>query len=70
MKKVGERTRKLGGTPVLVTSMERKGGLTGNASSWAIRRAVRDVAQEEACALIDLNAMSRVFYEPSANNAR
>jgi lysophospholipase L1-like esterase len=61
LKQVVERTRKLGGTPVLVTSMERKGGLEQN-TLQGYPQAARDVAREEGCALIDLNAMSKVFY--------
>lgn len=61
LKRVVERTRKLGGTPVLVTSMERKNGLTQD-TLMGYPQAVRDVAREEGCALIDLNAMSKTFY--------
>jgi lysophospholipase L1-like esterase len=62
LKKVVERTRSLGGTPVLVTSMERKNGLEGP-TLMGYPDAVREVAKEENCALIDLNAMSLVFYK-------
>jgi lysophospholipase L1-like esterase len=62
LKQVVERTRSLGGTPVLVTSMERKSGLTQN-TLMGYPQAVRDVAAAENCALIDLNAMSKVFYQ-------
>ena len=61
LKTVLERTRKLGGTPVLVTSMERKGGLDHDTLA-GYPDAVRAVAKAEGCALIDLQAMSRVFY--------
>jgi lysophospholipase L1-like esterase len=61
LKLVVERTRSLGGTPVLVTSMERKAGLEGP-TLMGYPQTVRDVAREEHCALIDLNAMSLVFY--------
>lgn len=62
LKKMGERTRSLGGTPVLVTSMERKAGVETNTLA-GYPDAVREVAKEENCALIDLNAMSKVFYK-------
>jgi lysophospholipase L1-like esterase len=62
LKKVVERTRTLGGTPVLVTSMERKNGVE-NDTLAGYPDAVREVAKEENCALIDLNAMSRIFYK-------
>ncbi|HEX9045556.1 MAG TPA: rhamnogalacturonan acetylesterase, partial [Verrucomicrobiae bacterium] len=62
LKKVVERTRALDGTPVLVTSMERKGGLAGPTLN-GYPDAVRDVAKKENCAIIDLNAMSLVFYK-------
>ncbi len=56
------RTRKLGGTPVLVTSMERKAGIAQD-TLRGYPQAVREVAQAEHCALIDLNAMSKRFYQ-------
>jgi lysophospholipase L1-like esterase len=62
LKKVVERTRSLGGTPVLVTSMERKAGVNGP-TLMGYPDAVREVAKEENCALIDLNAMSLIFYK-------
>jgi lysophospholipase L1-like esterase len=61
LKKIVARTRSLGGTPVLVTSMERKGGVEQD-TLMGYPQTVRDVAKEENCALIDLNAMSRIFY--------
>jgi lysophospholipase L1-like esterase len=61
LKKIVARTRSLGGTPVLVTSMERKGGVDHDTLA-GYPQTVRDVAKEENCALIDLNAMSRIFY--------
>ncbi|HLX71777.1 MAG TPA: GDSL-type esterase/lipase family protein, partial [Verrucomicrobiae bacterium] len=61
LQKVVERTRSLGGTPVLVTSMERKAGIDGPTLK-GYPDAVREVAKQENCALIDLNAMSLVFY--------
>lgn len=62
MEEIVERTRKLGGTPVLVTSMERKAGVEKDTLA-GYPQTVRDVAKEENCALIDLNAMSREFYK-------
>jgi lysophospholipase L1-like esterase len=62
MNKVVERTRSLGGTPVLVTSMERKGGVEAPTLK-GYPDAVREAAKEENCALIDLNTMSLVFYK-------
>jgi hypothetical protein len=59
--KIVARTRELGGTPVLVTSMERKAGVTEDTLA-GYPQTVRDVAQAEHCALVDLNAMSRSFY--------
>lgn len=61
LKKIVARTRQLGGTPVLVTSMERKAGVEHD-TLMGYPQTVRDVAREEHCALIDLNAMSKVFY--------
>ena len=55
-------TRARGGTPVLVTSMERKNGVAQDTLA-GYPDAVRAVAKEENCALIDLNAMSRAFYQ-------
>jgi lysophospholipase L1-like esterase len=62
LEKIVARTRELGGTPVLVTSMERKAGVTQDTLA-GYPQTVRDVAQAEHCALVDLNAMSREFYQ-------
>ena len=62
LQKIIARTRELGGTPVLVTSMERKGGLAHDTLA-GYPQTVRDVARAENCALIDLHAMSKVFYK-------
>src|SRR5439155_18247136 len=56
------RTRELRGTPVLVTSMERKAGVEEDTLA-GYPDAGREVAKSENCALIDLNQMSRVFYK-------
>jgi lysophospholipase L1-like esterase len=61
LRQVVARTRSLGATPVLVTSMERKNGVEQN-TLMGYPQAVRDVAAAEHCALIDLNATSKVFY--------
>lgn len=60
--KIVAATRAKGGTPVLVTSMERKAGVERDTLA-GYPAAVREVAKEEHCALIDLNMMSRVFYK-------
>lgn len=62
LKEIVERTRSLGGTPVLVTSMERKAGVETNTLA-GYPDAVRGMAKEENCALIDLNAMSKILYQ-------
>ena len=62
LKKIVARTRALSGTPVLVTSMERKAGVEHD-TLMGYPQTVRDVAKEENVALIDLNAMSKVFYK-------
>lgn len=67
LKKVVERTRSLHGTPVLVTSMERKAGIE-SPTLKGYPEAMRDVAKEENCALIDLNAMSLAFYHALGTN--
>ncbi|MES2440005.1 MAG: rhamnogalacturonan acetylesterase [Verrucomicrobiota bacterium] len=50
-----------GGTPVLVTSMERKGGVEKDTLA-GYPDAVKRVAEKEKAALIDLYAMSRQLY--------
>jgi lysophospholipase L1-like esterase len=67
LKKIVARTRKLGGTPVLVTSMERKAGVEKD-TLGGYPQTVRDVAQEDGVALVDLNAMSRTFYRALGAN--
>ncbi|HEU6447594.1 MAG TPA: rhamnogalacturonan acetylesterase [Verrucomicrobiae bacterium] len=67
LKKIVARTRSLGGTPVLITSMERKAGIHGPTLK-GYPDAVREVAKEENCALIDLNQMSLVFYKALGDN--
>jgi lysophospholipase L1-like esterase len=62
LRKIIARTRSLGGIPVLITSVERKGG-TVKDTLGPYPEAVRTVAAEEKCSLIDLHAMSRIFYQ-------
>ena len=62
LKKIAARTREKGGTLVLITSMERKGGVERDTLA-GYPQTVRDVAKEEGVALIDLHAMSKVFYK-------
>ena len=59
---VVQRTKSLGGTPVLVTSMERKGGIEKD-TLGGYPDAVRGVAREEQCALVELHDMSRTLYK-------
>lgn len=56
-----ERTRQRGAQPLLITSMERKGGLK-EATLGGYPQVVRDVASEKQVPLIDLNAMSIELY--------
>jgi lysophospholipase L1-like esterase len=57
-----KQVRELGGTPVLITSMERKSGVK-NDTLGGYPDAVRSVAKEMDAALIDLHAMSRTLYQ-------
>jgi lysophospholipase L1-like esterase len=61
LESIVERTRKLGATPVLVTSMERKAGIDADTLA-GYPQTVRDVAREKRVALIDLHATSKVLY--------
>jgi lysophospholipase L1-like esterase len=54
-------TRRRGGIPVLVTPPERKASIFGE-TLGDFPAAIRKVAKQEHVALIDLHAMSRVFY--------
>jgi lysophospholipase L1-like esterase len=62
LKKIVAEARAKGGTPVLVTSMERKGGVEHDTLE-GYPSAVLEVAASEKCAVIDLHAMSRIFYK-------
>ena len=59
--KLVRRTREQGGTPVLITSMERKAGVERD-TLGDYPRVVREVAEAEKAALIDLHAMSKALY--------
>ncbi len=66
LKKIIAETRQRGGIPVLVTSVQRRNfGADGKILSTLgdYPEAVRQVAQEDKIALIDLHAMSKLFYE-------
>jgi lysophospholipase L1-like esterase len=67
LKDIVAKARKRGATPVLVTSMERKAGLEHNTLE-GYPDAVREVAQEDSVALIDLHAISKVFYKALGEN--
>lgn len=67
LKKIVAQTRGLGATPVLVTSMERKGGIERDTLE-GYPQTVQDVAREARVALIDLQAMSKVFYRALGTN--
>ena len=56
-----DEARKHGATPVLVTSMERKGGVERD-TLGDYPKVVREVAAQKTVALIDLHAASRVLY--------
>jgi lysophospholipase L1-like esterase len=67
LKKIVAQTREKGGTPILMTSMERKSGV--NAPTLAgYPDAVRAVAREENVALIDLNTLSVRLYQALGPN--
>ena len=66
LKKFVAGTRSRGGTPVLITPVQRRtfdqaGRITNSHGDYP--EAVRQVAREENVALIDLNEMSKLFYE-------
>jgi lysophospholipase L1-like esterase len=67
LKKIVAQTRERGATPVLVTSMERKGGLERNTLE-GYPETVRAVAKEDDVALIDLHALSKVLYRALGPN--
>lgn len=57
-----DRTRSLGATPILITSMERSGGVTKN-TLGEYPTVVRRVAEAKHCDWIDLHAMSQTLYQ-------
>ncbi len=66
LKKIVNDVRKRGGIAVLITSVNRrnfdeKGNVFNTLGDYP--EAVRELAREEKIALIDLNAMSKIFYE-------
>lgn len=62
LEKLVARTRELGGTPLLITSMERKSGVSIDTLA-GYPDAVRAVAKDNHCALIDLHSISRTLYQ-------
>src|SRR5450759_89900 len=62
LKQIIARKSAKGGTPVINTSMERKGGVNAP-TLMGYPEAMREVVREEGAALIDLNAMSLIFYK-------
>lgn len=62
LEKLVVRTREHGGTPVLLTSMERKVGVQ-NDTLGGYPAAVREVSKKHQCVLIDLHSMSRTLYQ-------
>jgi lysophospholipase L1-like esterase len=67
LKRIVTQVREKGATPVLVTSMERKNGIEQDTLA-GYPQTVRDVAREAGVALIDLHAMSKVFYRALGPN--
>jgi lysophospholipase L1-like esterase len=67
LKQIVARTRGLGATPVLITSMERKSGVERETLA-GYPATMREVAREDAVALIDLQAMSQVLYRALGPN--
>jgi lysophospholipase L1-like esterase len=67
LKRIVVLTREHGGTPVLVTSMERKAGIEHDTLA-GYPNAVREVATEDGVALIDLHTTSKVLYRALGTN--
>jgi lysophospholipase L1-like esterase len=61
LERIVDDALRCGATPVLVTSMERKAGVERDTLA-DYPAAVRAVAKEKGVVLIDLHAMSKVFY--------
>ena len=60
-------TRAKGATPVLITSMERKRGIVKDTLGDYPAK-VREVAEEDNVALIDLHVMSKILYKALGSN--
>ncbi len=67
LKRIVAQTRAKGGTPVLITSMERKSGVSAPTLA-GYPDAVRALAKEDNVALIDLHAMSIRLYQALGTN--
>ncbi|HWX19118.1 MAG TPA: rhamnogalacturonan acetylesterase [Candidatus Binatia bacterium] len=67
LKKLVTDVRARGATPVVVTSVERMAGVEKD-TLGEYPATVREVAKEEAVALVDLHAMSRVLYRALGSN--
>jgi lysophospholipase L1-like esterase len=67
LKNIVAEVRNRGATPVLLTSMERKAGLSKDTLA-GYPDAVRQVAKDEHVALIDLHAKSKVLYKALGEN--
>jgi lysophospholipase L1-like esterase len=67
LKRIVAETRKRGGFPVLITSMERKAGVN-KPTLAGYPEAVRAIASEDRVPLIDLHAMSIRFYQALGND--
>jgi lysophospholipase L1-like esterase len=69
LKKLVGDVRARGATPVLVTSMERSGGVEHD-TLGDYPATVRQVAKEDGVALVDLHAMSRTLYRALGPNLK
>jgi lysophospholipase L1-like esterase len=67
LKQLVADSRAKGATPVLITSMERKAGVNQDTLS-DYPETVRQLAKEDNVALIDLHAMSKIFYKALGEN--
>jgi len=67
LKRIITQAREKGGTPVLVTSMERKNGVARN-TLGAYPDTMRAVAKETGTTVIDLHATSVVLYRALGSN--
>ncbi len=61
LKAIVAKVKELGGTPVLVTSMERSSGIEQDTLADYPTK-VREVAAEDKVALIDLHQQSKILY--------